>query len=137
MSMTEATQAKVQVAVRIRPLLEKFGEAYSLKCAKKVTEDTLCVTHPIDDSPNSGKQNFYAYNFVFDEDDSQSDVYEAIKELVDSTLDGHNATIFTYGQTGSGKTHTVLGDVRETDGVVLIGEKNWTIYARVRRPFEI
>mmetsp|Transcript_59005 Transcript_59005/g.105236 ORF Transcript_59005/g.105236 Transcript_59005/m.105236 type:complete len:733 (-) Transcript_59005:187-2385(-) len=115
--------SKVAVAVRVRPLLEKFGEAYSVKCAKKATEDTICMTHPTDDSPNSGKQYNFTYNYVFDEDDSQKDVYEAVKELVDSSLDGHNATIFTYGQTGSGKTHTVLGNVDAVDGKISIGSK--------------
>lgn len=31
------------------------------------------------------------------------------KEVVDSTLDGYNGTIFAYGQTGSGKTYTISG----------------------------
>lgn len=104
-------------------MLEKFGEAFQVKCAKKATEDTICMTHPTDDSPNSGKQYNFTYNYVFDDEDAQADVYEAVKELVDSTLDGHNATIFTYGQTGSGKTHTVLGSVESIGGKIAIGSK--------------
>eukprot|EP00906_Rhabdomonas_costata_P006939 RCo010036 len=128
--MSEPNQAKVQVAVRIRPLLDKFGEAFSIKSAKKATDDTVCLTHPVDDSPNSGKQYPYSFNYIFDEDDSQSDLYESVKDLVDSTLDGHNTTIFTYGQTGSGKTHTVLGKVTEKDGHVIIGDQTG-LYMRV------
>eukprot|EP01006_Ploeotia_vitrea_P055758 TRINITY_DN68030_c8_g1_i1.p1 TRINITY_DN68030_c8_g1~~TRINITY_DN68030_c8_g1_i1.p1 ORF type:complete len:742 (-),score=55.94 TRINITY_DN68030_c8_g1_i1:2141-4366(-) len=108
--------SKVQVFVRIRPLLKQYGEEFSVQCARKTTEDTIAMSHPSDDSANSGKQHSFAYNCVFDGDDSQTDLYEAVKGLVDSTLDGHNATIFTYGQTGSGKTHTVLGEVNAAAG---------------------
>eukprot|EP00667_Euglena_gracilis_P004824 EG_transcript_4853 len=126
--MTETS--KVGVAVRIRPLLEKFGEAFQVKCAKKATEDTICMTHPTDDSPNSGKSYNFTYNYVFDDEDSQADIYESMKGLVDSSLDGHNATIFTYGQTGSGKTHTVLGQVDHAAGQVRIGS-NTGLFMRV------
>jgi kinesin family protein 6/9 len=40
----------------------------------------------------------------------QVDIFENIaKEVVDSTIDGYNGTIFAYGQTGSGKTYTITG----------------------------
>ena len=32
---------------------------------------------------------------------------EMVVPLVDSMLQGYNATLFAYGQTGSGKTHTM------------------------------
>ncbi|CAH2020591.1 unnamed protein product [Acanthoscelides obtectus] len=39
------------------------------------------------------------------------DVYgSVVKPLVDSFMEGFNATIFAYGQTSSGKTHTILGN---------------------------
>jgi hypothetical protein len=48
------------------------------------------------------------FDRVFDENTSQSDVYEATtKNLLDSVLDGYNATVFAYGATGCGKTHTI------------------------------
>ncbi len=31
------------------------------------------------------------------------------KNLLDSVLDGYNATVFAYGATGCGKTHTITG----------------------------
>jgi kinesin family protein 18/19 len=44
----------------------------------------------------------------FDETTTQGDVYEATtKPLLDSVLDGYNATVFAYGATGCGKTHTI------------------------------
>ncbi|CAH2017980.1 unnamed protein product [Acanthoscelides obtectus] len=42
---------------------------------------------------------------------TNSDVYgSVVKPLVDSFMEGFNATIFAYGQTSSGKTHTILGN---------------------------
>jgi kinesin family protein 18/19 len=35
------------------------------------------------------------------------------KDLLDSVLDGYNATVFAYGATGCGKTHTITGTPQE------------------------
>lgn len=54
------------------------------------------------------KDQTFAFDRVFDETTTQSDVYEATtKPLLDSVLDGYNATVFAYGATGCGKTHTI------------------------------
>ncbi|CAG03573.1 unnamed protein product, partial [Tetraodon nigroviridis] len=42
-------------------------------------------------------------------DDSQNVVFEEVKPLLTSLLDGYNVCIMAYGQTGSGKTHTMVG----------------------------
>src|SRR6266516_3817168 len=61
--------------------------------------------------PNSGKRvkdQTFAFDRVFDENTTQGDVYEATtRNLLDSVLDGYNATVFAYGATGCGKTHTI------------------------------
>lgn len=50
----------------------------------------------------------FGFDRVFDENCSQQDVYECTtKPLLDSVLDGFNATVFAYGATGCGKTHTI------------------------------
>jgi len=54
------------------------------------------------------KDQTFAFDRVFDETTTQGDVYEATtKPLLDSVLDGYNATVFAYGATGCGKTHTI------------------------------
>lgn len=47
-------------------------------------------------------------------------MYEATtRGLLDSVLDGYNATVFAYGATGCGKTHTITGTVQEP-GVIFL-----------------
>ena len=36
---------------------------------------------------------------------------EVAKDVIDSTIDSYDGTIFAYGQTGSGKTYTITGGV--------------------------
>lgn len=42
----------------------------------------------------------------------QEDVFEDTQDLVQSAVDGFNATIFAYGQTGAGKTFTMYGQAK-------------------------
>jgi kinesin family protein 15 len=57
-----------------------------------------------------GKSRSYTFDQAFDPATTQAEVFEVVgAPLVDSVLDGFNATIFAYGQTGSGKTYTMHG----------------------------
>ena len=57
---------------------------------------------------------------MFDENTTQAEVYEATtRNLLDSVLDGYNATVFAYGATGCGKTHTITGTV-QAPGVIFL-----------------
>ncbi|CAM9956912.1 unnamed protein product, partial [Choristocarpus tenellus] len=43
-------------------------------------------------------------------DETQEQVYDTTAmEVVESSLQGYNATVFAYGQTGTGKTYTMEG----------------------------
>ena len=46
---------------------------------------------------------------VFGPSASQSMVFDCVKPLVKSALDGRDVCLLAYGQTGSGKTHTLVG----------------------------
>jgi kinesin family member 18/19 len=55
----------------------------------------------------------YAFDRIFDETCSQEDVFtHTARPLLDSVLDGFNATVFAYGATGCGKTHTIRFEVK-------------------------
>ncbi|KAI9814703.1 MAG: kinesin-like protein Klp5 [Thelocarpon impressellum] len=89
----------------------------------KVVDDKCLVFDPPEDSPvqrfsksvvpssaKRVKDQTFAFDRVFDENTTQGDVYEATtKNLLDSVLEGYNATVFAYGATGCGKTHTITG----------------------------
>jgi len=51
----------------------------------------------------------FEFDSVFGPQSSQTDVFDAVADLVTSALDGYSACIFAYGQTGSGKTYTMEG----------------------------
>jgi kinesin family protein 4/21/27 len=55
-----------------------------------------------------GKDRAFTYDYVFDTFSDQESVYNScVHSLVESCLNGYNATILAYGQTGSGKTYTM------------------------------
>lgn len=52
----------------------------------------------------------FTFDHVYDQDSTQQQVYDnTARAVVDSSLQGYNATIFAYGQTGTGKTYTMEG----------------------------
>ena len=60
------------------------------------------------------KDQTFGFDRIFDENTTQEEVFEATtKDLLDSVLDGYNATVFAYGATGCGKTHTITGTTQE------------------------
>lgn len=60
------------------------------------------------------KDQTFAFDRIFDQNASQGEVYEnTTRSLLDSVLDGYNATVFAYGATGCGKTHTITGTAQQ------------------------
>ncbi|KAE8292090.1 Kinesin-like protein KIF27 [Larimichthys crocea] len=57
-----------------------------------------------------GSDRLFNFDHAFGPTASQDEVYEScVQPLVESLIDGYNATVFCYGQTGSGKTYTLGG----------------------------
>lgn len=94
--------------------------------------DVISVFDPPEDNPvqrfsrsvvptsKKVKDQVFAFDRVFDDNTTQSDVYEGTtKNLLDSVLDGYNATVFAYGATGCGKTHTITGTAQHP-GIIFL-----------------
>lgn len=89
----------VKVAVRLRPLSDSEITQQCAPCIGVVPNAAQIVV---------GTEQFFTFDHVFGPDTHQIEIYEeCVKDLVDATFEGFNATILAYGQTGSGKTHTM------------------------------
>ncbi|CAH8833163.1 unnamed protein product [Trichobilharzia szidati] len=55
------------------------------------------------------KEDTFTFNRVFRPGATQLDVFEEIRPLIASCIDGYNVCIMAYGPTGSGKTYTMQG----------------------------
>ncbi|KAF1978861.1 kinesin [Bimuria novae-zelandiae CBS 107.79] len=98
----------------------------------KVVDEKCLVFDPPEDNPvqrfsrsflpqgKRVKDQTFAFDRVFDENTTQGDVYESTtKPLLDSVLEGYNATVFAYGATGCGKTHTITGTAQQP-GIIFL-----------------
>ncbi|EPY39698.1 OSM3-like kinesin, partial [Angomonas deanei] len=117
MSKKKADAAEnVRVLVRCRPLSEKEKNNGNTSCV-----DLDIAQHTVTVNPVVGNPDRFTFDATINNTFSQKDIFnQYIMPLVDSVLDGFNATVFAYGQSGSGKTHTmtgVMGD-EEMEGVI-------------------
>lgn len=89
----------VRVAVRSRPLVSKEIIEGCQACARTFPNNQCIVL---------GGDKTFTYDYVFGEQSSQVEVYEAcVSKLLPKVFEGFNVTILAYGQTGSGKTFTM------------------------------
>jgi Cdc6-like AAA superfamily ATPase len=114
-----------KVTVRVRPpLARELASDYAFQNTCYVRENNIIASEDLSSSvdyngqllPASGTFNTYSFVFdhVYDQNSTQKEVYEnTARAVVDSALQGFNATIIAYGQTGTGKTFTMEGINRE------------------------
>ncbi|OQS03526.1 kinesin [Thraustotheca clavata] len=109
-----------KVVIRVRPPLPRELQG-DKPFQNVVTVDSsghyLSVsdsTHLAPDDPSNQGSSYsnhsFSFDHVYDQHSTQRAVYEnTAKAVVESSLEGYNATIFAYGQTGTGKTYTMEG----------------------------
>lgn len=69
------------------------------------------------------REHRFVFDRLFDNTATQEEVYDnTTRPLLDSVLDGYNATVFAYGATGCGKTHTISGTPSEP-GIIFLTMK--------------
>ncbi|EPY24638.1 kinesin [Strigomonas culicis] len=107
-SLSEMTDEKsrVQVSIRIRPLL-------------KIDKNDKPIVHPLDEtslSLSDDKKAPKSYQFDHVLCGDQQSVYETIgRPMLEEAYKGFNVCLFAYGQTGSGKTYSLLGDISDEE----------------------
>ncbi|TGZ72610.1 hypothetical protein CRM22_001983 [Opisthorchis felineus] len=110
--LNELLELKGNIRVMIRCFSDSEGRN---NIYRMLNEDTLVVKpflnaaggcHPY--NSRKGTQAFHVYR-VFPPGATQRAVFDEVRELVLSCIDGYSASILAYGQSGSGKTYTMLG----------------------------
>ncbi|KAM4529544.1 kinesin-like protein KIF25 [Fundulus diaphanus] len=107
-------RGNIRVHCRVRPVLH-FDHVQTSNCGSASPD---LVVHTMSDDAvmvnclRTGmpvQQKMFEFERVHGPEDSQEAVFEEVKSLLTSLLDGYNVCIMAYGQTGSGKTHTMMG----------------------------
>ncbi|XP_061098642.1 kinesin-like protein KIF25 [Conger conger] len=125
-------RGNIRVHCRVRPVLpfdgapgqSVSGTSFTLseEVVQAVNDDSVLVNSK---SGSSAMNKMFEFERVHGPEDSQEAVFEEVKPLLTSLLDGYNVCIMAYGQTGSGKTHTMIGSQAEDfaglDGAPLQG----------------
>ena len=105
-----ATEERIHVSVRVRPLNDKELAKNDLSEWECINDTTIMYRSNLSASERSLYPTTYTFDRVFRTDCPTRQVYEeAAKEVALSVLNGINSSIFAYGQTSSGKTYTMSG----------------------------
>ncbi|KAL3691446.1 hypothetical protein R1sor_005097 [Riccia sorocarpa] len=103
---------KISVAIRVRPPTKP-------ECAKSfkwLVGQHSVTLYSLQGTPVSGQS--FSFDHVFGTETKNVDIYGGLtKEVIMSTLNGFNGTVFAYGQTSSGKTYTMKG-TPEDPGII-------------------
>lgn len=106
--------------VRARPVIPSGGtlpqeqessrpRSLKPKCTVHSNSDEKWIkiarNDPVSNLPVSSST--FVFDKVFDGNASQANVFEEVREYVDSAMDGRDSCVFAYGQTASGKSYTV------------------------------
>ncbi|KAJ1991857.1 hypothetical protein GGI25_003217 [Coemansia spiralis] len=106
----------INVAIRIRPLNQRELRSSALAAQGllpwAVQRET--ITQRTFSDGRVTNANSFTFDRVFDQKDTTIRVYDdVVKQIISSSMNGFNGTIFAYGQTSSGKTHTMYGSDTE------------------------
>lgn len=106
-------RGNIRVYCRIRPPLPSEEKDTSHISVESFDDDNGDQAMEI---RKGSMQNFkFKFDKIFDQNESNTDIFKEVGQLVQSSLDGYNVCIFAYGQTGSGKTYTML---HPKDGII-------------------
>lgn len=89
----------IRVHCKVRPMLAGNTDPQAIV----VLDDCLV------EAQVQGKAKSFEFDRAYDTGTTSDTVFNEVKSIVGSFVDGYNACIMAYGQTGSGKTHTMLG----------------------------
>jgi len=106
-------RGNIRVFCRVRP--PHFSSYSHESTCSYPDEDSLAVTDRDGPVGPTGKPALKRFTFdrMYTPKASQVSIYEDVKPLTMSVLDGYNCCVFAYGQTGTGKTYTMQGPAND------------------------
>jgi len=103
--------------IRVRPPLSRETSSHNIIAVDEqqqvitISENLEAVMDEngqISANPGPYITHSFVFDHVYDQRSSQKHVFDTTaRTVVESSLQGYNATIFAYGQTGTGKTYTM------------------------------
>ena len=94
---------KFEAYLRIKPIKQN-----NLAIQYELSQDKSTID--ILSKQNKKSENTFNFKSIFPPSTQQDELFKTLAvPIIDTVLDGFNATIFAYGQTGSGKTFTISG----------------------------
>eukprot|EP01060_Flectonema_neradi_P002060 TRINITY_DN11244_c2_g1_i1.p1 TRINITY_DN11244_c2_g1~~TRINITY_DN11244_c2_g1_i1.p1 ORF type:complete len:1140 (+),score=332.44 TRINITY_DN11244_c2_g1_i1:95-3421(+) len=94
----------IRVVVRKRPMSSSESQDYKEIVDLDLAMGSVAVKSAVGDASR------WTFDAVYDNTFTQGQIFnKEVMPLVQSVLDGYNATVFAYGQSGSGKTFTMTG----------------------------
>lgn len=126
--MKKQKSENVQVILRVRPINRKETEAGFKEC---VAVDLSANSVTVNGAGIDGRQ--FAFDAVYTNAFAQKDVYlQSIHPVVETVLQGYNATIFAYGQSGTGKTFSMVGNLENQKQYGIIPHALEHIFSSIR-----
>lgn len=104
--MIQDQAGKIRVYARTRPMSDKERTEKQNQVLGFTDEYTLQIPGK---APDERKPREFQFDYCFDSESTQEAVFDEVRSLIQSSVDGYNVCIFAYGQTGSGKTFTING----------------------------
>jgi len=105
-------KGNIRTFCRLRPASRRESHSEGT-CPITMDDDNGQVLLPYNNASNDFK-----FDRCFDQSSTQADVFDEVKNFVQSALDGYNVSLLAYGQTGAGKTHTMLGATGDHRGII-------------------
>ena len=95
-------QGNIRVFARVRPVLEVEVRSGDAANVAEIPSETTLVMHEASEAGGGGGSDVFEFDAVFSPTSTQTEVFDKVKPLVASVIDGYNACIFAYGQVRRG-----------------------------------
>ncbi|NP_001360738.1 Kinesin-like protein [Caenorhabditis elegans] len=131
---------QLTVVVRVRPLNSGEKSRKAFQCVFPLDKKRVLLVDPEKFENNILRQNRqherkFEFDASFGATSNQEDVHETTTgPIIDSVVEGFNATVFAYGATGSGKTFTMIG-TKDRPGLMTLMTK--TLYEKLDNQYQV